>query len=295
MRTPDLIRSSRSVSWESGIINPRRISLKANALRWLVRLVNLCLPVCSRTKLFHSFHRKCVEVCCWTMKRILTFTVWRRSSSAEVTEPSTMALFILRTSVTAVEIAFRLGSSTSPHVALALQYSCHFLTSTKPIRIITSKSKEWSQTRISTSFSWHLNRWVDWTVDNSSRLKICLQQKTSFPLEIAARFQLNVLITPIPRFNLYANVPRKFMPILWFEQHVVASNNIANLVKLILAAPTAGQIIGALLVIIGSTLILTSCLCKRSHRYDVPSIDVTKTDAQQTTKLPETLPLMRKW
>lgn len=118
-------------------------------------------------------------------------------------------------------------------------------------------------------------------------------QKTSFPLEIAARFQLNLMITPIPRFNLYRNVPRKFMPILWFEQHVVASSDIARLVKLILAAPTIGQVLGGIIFIIGLALGI-SALCRRAENYEIPpSSDKLKTETQITTNLPETRPLMK--
>ena len=107
-------------------------------------------------------------------------------------------------------------------------------------------------------------------------------------MEIAARFQLNLLVTPIPRFNLYKNVPRRFMPVLWFEQHVTASENQATIVKLLLAAPTAGQIFGLTFVIIGITLMLAACIFVRDEcelNYDV------KTEFEKT-KLPESLPLL---
>lgn len=116
-------------------------------------------------------------------------------------------------------------------------------------------------------------------------------QKTAFPLEIAARFQLNLLMTPIPRFNLYQNVPRKFMPVLWFEQHVVASKGIANIVKLILALPVGGQILGVIFVIIGLTLVFTAWSHKRDG-YQMTSGDNSKTESQ-TANLPETLPMLK--
>lgn len=81
------------------------------------------------------------------------------------------------------------------------------------------------------------------------------------------------------------------MPILWFEQHVKADQDIANIVKLILAAPAAGQIIGVILVIIGLLLVVTTCLCTKGG-YKVPSTDKSKTEIQ-ITNLPESLPLMK--
>lgn len=98
-------------------------------------------------------------------------------------------------------------------------------------------------------------------------------------------------MTPIPRFNLYQNVPRKFMPVLWFEQHVVASKSIANIVKLILALPVAGQILGVIFVIIGLTLVFTAWSHKRDG-YQMTAVDNTKTESQ-TANLPETLPMLK--
>lgn len=70
-------------------------------------------------------------------------------------------------------------------------------------------------------------------------------------MEVAARFQINALIRPIENIGLYQTVPEKFMPILWFEQHVQMTDSIADEIKLVLLVPFAGQIIGFCSVIIG--------------------------------------------
>lgn len=82
------------------------------------------------------------------------------------------------------------------------------------------------------------------------------------------------------------------MPVLWFEQHVVASKTVSNLVKIILAAPLAGQILGVILVIIGVACLLASCYCKH-HEYEIANSDPSKTENARTTKLPERLPLVK--
>lgn len=46
------------------------------------------------------------------------------------------------------------------------------------------------------------------------------------------------------------------MPILWFEQHVEMSEDIANEVKMILAMPHSGQMMGLLFVVIGMVQIM---------------------------------------
>lgn len=81
------------------------------------------------------------------------------------------------------------------------------------------------------------------------------------------------------------------MPVLWFEQHVVASKNVVNIVKLVLGAPLAGEILGIIFVIIGTTLLLVSC-CKRDQK-ETPSTNKSKTDFQKTSNLGESLPLVK--
>lgn len=120
---------------------------------------------------------------------------------------------------------------------------------------------------------------------------ISFPQKTSFPLEIAARFQLNLMVTPIPRFNLYRNVPRKFMPILWFEQHVVASSSVASMVKLVLAAPTIGQVLGVILLIIGLICMISVFICTREKFQVLKTEENPKTEILMTN-LPEARPLV---
>jgi hypothetical protein len=82
------------------------------------------------------------------------------------------------------------------------------------------------------------------------------------------------------------------MPVLWFEQHVVADDSLAYLVKLILAASTAGQILGIVFVMIGVTLILFACPCTRD-KFAVKAVEKQKTETQMTTIIPESLPLMK--
>ena len=83
------------------------------------------------------------------------------------------------------------------------------------------------------------------------------------------------------------------MPVLWFEQHVVADESLANLVKLLILAPTIGQILGMILVLTGLTLIICACFCKR-EKHVSQLINKQKTENQMTTILPESLPLVKK-
>lgn len=89
---------------------------------------------------------------------------------------------------------------------------------------------------------------------------------------------------------MYKNVPRLFMPVVWFEQHVKASSNIALIVKIILNATTIGQIFGFLLTAIGAFLIAL-ILCTQEKIYEFDTLEKTENNNNNSTV---TQPLMRK-
>jgi hypothetical protein len=99
------------------------------------------------------------------------------------------------------------------------------------------------------------------------------EPKTAIPLEVAARFQINILSEPIPNIPMYRDVPKKILPILWFEQHVKMSESIADEIKLVLKLPTLGQIsflitafVGLLMCLISCGLIMRKVCYKKSKR-----------------------------
>lgn len=82
------------------------------------------------------------------------------------------------------------------------------------------------------------------------------------------------------------------MPVLWFEQHVVADESLASLVKVILAAPMAGQVLGIVFVMIGVTLLFFACTFTRD-KFVITPVENQKTGTQTKTIIPESLPLMK--
>jgi hypothetical protein len=116
-------------------------------------------------------------------------------------------------------------------------------------------------------------------------------------LEVAARFQINLLIEPISTISLYEKVQKKFMPILWFEQHVKMSESIVDEVKLLLRMPGLGQKMGFVTIIIGILQIiciptfktLEKRLCKSEKSKVVDCVEIT-----MLTKEQEISPLMKK-
>lgn len=118
-------------------------------------------------------------------------------------------------------------------------------------------------------------------------------------MEVAARFQINLLIEPISSISLYEKVQKKFMPILWFEQHVKMSDSIADEIKFILKMPSLGQKMGCLAILIGilqiiciptlKTLKRHLCKAARSKSKVIDCVEIT-----MLNKEPEISPLMKK-
>jgi hypothetical protein len=128
------------------------------------------------------------------------------------------------------------------------------------------------------------------------------QQKTAIPLEVAARFQINLLLDKIQSIALYRDIPRVFVPVLWFEQHVEMSESIANEIKLVLDLPLMGQIMGVVICIIGLITLLIIplvrlCSCSQNRKVKDVNSDVLmieKKMIEANGSLPETKKLLNK-
>lgn len=109
---------------------------------------------------------------------------------------------------------------------------------------------------------------------------------------MAARFQINLLVEPIPSIVMYRDVPKKFIPILWFEQHVKMTKEIANEIKFVLKMPRLGQTIGIFQIVVG-VLILASIplkkLCIAARKRKVKDFDVNGNNLMPIHKMSEHL------
>lgn len=81
-------------------------------------------------------------------------------------------------------------------------------------------------------------------------------QTTGAPVELAARFQVNVLIRPDPDLRIFKEIKETFMPILWFEQYVRMDESTAMTFRFVLAIPLIGRIFGVILTLIGLFVLL---------------------------------------
>ncbi|XP_012270483.1 protein croquemort isoform X2 [Orussus abietinus] len=103
---------------------------------------------------------------------------------------------------------------------------------------------------------------------------IVVEPSTGIPMEIQAQLQINLLVQPDSAMSLFKNIPRTFVPMLWFTQEAKLTEELAEKVKFLLIIPMLGQVtffgiagIGLLLVFIGLTICINRrCRNKESQR-----------------------------
>ncbi|XP_011300459.1 protein croquemort isoform X2 [Fopius arisanus] len=78
--------------------------------------------------------------------------------------------------------------------------------------------------------------------DGSHDFSILVQPDLGIPLQVKARLQLNLLIQPMEHIGLFANVPKVFIPMLWFRQEADLSSDLGSQLKFVLILPTLGHV-----------------------------------------------------
>lgn len=116
----------------------------------------------------------------------------------------------------------------------------------------------------------------------------CFFQHTSMPLEVAGRFQINILVEPIQRIKMYRNVPTKILPIVWVEQSFKINNQMAFIIKLILWTPCIGQIIGFIIVAVSIYMIYKTIRAEEKERIRA----IEKEKIKEKLKMAELSPLV---
>ncbi|XP_052891788.1 protein peste isoform X1 [Anopheles moucheti] len=93
-----------------------------------------------------------------------------------------------------------------------------------------------------------------------------LEPTTSVPLDVAARLQLNIMIEPYENINIFSEVPRVFLPVLWFEQHVLMPAELAGEIGQALTIPSIVRCCGIVMVVFGVVMLLWVPLGRLFHR-----------------------------
>lgn len=123
---------------------------------------------------------------------------------------------------------------------------------------------------------------------------ITLEPMSGIPLDVAARFQINMLITPTPNIGLYAEAPEMFFPVLWFEQRVTITDDMAAEVRTLVSVPLTGYICCGILIVVGFVMIFWLPVARCIHTRTKSS--VPNANERQTEKglKPEGSPLIEK-
>ena len=79
-----------------------------------------------------------------------------------------------------------------------------------------------------------------------------IEPKSSIPLEVSIRLQLNILLEPNEGIeHIFADLPRVFYPVLWFESEAVLPESMSSQLALLVNLPFIMQTTGAIGICIG--------------------------------------------
>lgn len=98
-------------------------------------------------------------------------------------------------------------------------------------------------------------------------------------------------MNPIKNIKMYKDVPRQFIPVVWFQQQFKIDENLALLIKFALNFGLLGQVIGFFLAFASMLWMYNLTVKKRKLEKGSQSIKL-ETSTIKTTRLPENSPLM---
>lgn len=108
------------------------------------------------------------------------------------------------------------------------------------------------------------------------KFSITLQKDSSLVMEAYARLQINILLEPIDGFEFLKNVPKVFMPALWFEEYVELTPDLMQqLTYSFIMIPRYLSIAGLVLVLIGACLLAVPLIIQRFITESVPYSPLT--------------------
>uniref|UniRef100_A0A8D9B0S2 Protein croquemort n=1 Tax=Cacopsylla melanoneura TaxID=428564 RepID=A0A8D9B0S2_9HEMI len=102
---------------------------------------------------------------------------------------------------------------------------------------------------------------------------LTLEPTTGIPLDVGARFQINLLLQPIKNVVMYRHVPRVFFPMIWFSNRATMPRHMAEELQLLLNVPCISLIFSGAVLLLGVALI--------AYRI----LGGAPTDSHQTQKL----------
>ncbi|XP_030384862.1 protein peste [Scaptodrosophila lebanonensis] len=78
-----------------------------------------------------------------------------------------------------------------------------------------------------------------------------LEPNAGVPMDVGGGFQANYLLEPVQQVKIYQNIPRTFIPMMWAEERVRVTEEIAADIKLVPLIVLLGQIFTGVLLAVG--------------------------------------------
>ncbi|KAF7992790.1 hypothetical protein HCN44_005134 [Aphidius gifuensis] len=92
--------------------------------------------------------------------------------------------------------------------------------------------------------------------DKDHSFYITLEPNTGIPLDVAARLQVNILLQPSNTIDLFKNVPKIYLPIMWFDLRGGTTDNLASSLRQILWLNKIGIYGSTILASIGGLMLI---------------------------------------
>ncbi|XP_030384834.1 protein croquemort [Scaptodrosophila lebanonensis] len=96
---------------------------------------------------------------------------------------------------------------------------------------------------------------------------LAVEPITGIPLEVHARIQINMMITPDNDFDIYRDVPKVLMPMFWFNQKAILSQDLARKAKLAINLGNYGLYFGIACIVLGCSFFVTGLVLTLTKRW----------------------------
>lgn len=99
-------------------------------------------------------------------------------------------------------------------------------------------------------------------------MSMSLEPSTGLPLHAQAQLQISLFIDSIPSMSMFENIKPTYIPMLWFRQTALLTEEYASMVRVMIVLSSVGEYIGWSLVGVGvlCAIIGTIVLCRKDWK-----------------------------
>ncbi|XP_034950867.1 protein croquemort-like [Chelonus insularis] len=102
--------------------------------------------------------------------------------------------------------------------------------------------------------------------DEDHSFYVTLEPTTGIPLDVAARFQINMLLQPSPTVSLFHNVPKIYFPMFWFSLRGGTTEELSWQLSQLLLVPNYGLYGSIIIGIVGALMLVIVALIQFFQR-----------------------------